>query len=134
MNHRSILSALALCLGLVTSAAQAVTCAPNMTASNPDADYTDHADGTVTHVPTGLMWKRCAEGQSWTGSTCTGTESYHTWAQALTQAGASSFAGHGDWRLPNYKELLSLVEECRNDPAINDTVFPAAQSASHSGR
>jgi hypothetical protein len=100
-----------------------------MTASNPDAAYIDQGDGTVTHVPTGLMWKRCSEGQTWTGATCSGTTGTYSWSQALKQASASSFAGHTDWRLPNIKELRSLVEECRFSPSINDAIFPATPSS-----
>ncbi len=125
MNYRFILFVWALALSLVTSLAQAVTCRANVpSASNPDSAYTDSGDGTVTHTPTSLIWKRCAEGQTWDGSTCNGSASGHTWAQALTLASTSSFAGKSDWRLPDYKELSSLVEECRTNPAINDTIFP----------
>lgn len=129
MSYRSTLFALAVSLCLTTPIAHAVTCAPGLQPNNPDASYTDHGDGTVTHVPTGLMWKRCSEGQIWTGSTCTGTDSVETWAQALTLASASSFAGQMDWRLPDIKELRSLVEECRFAPPINDIIFPAASSS-----
>ena len=129
MNLRTIPFALALCLSVASHSAHAVTCAAYLTASNPDAAYTDHGDGTVTHIPTGLMWKRCGEGQSWNGSTCTGSASTHYWADALTLARTSSFAGQTDWRLPNLKELRSLVEECRSNPAINDTVFPTTPSS-----
>lgn len=120
----------AMCLGFVASAAQAGTCAASMTglASNPDAAYTVQADGTATHIATGLMWKRCSEGQSWSDSTCTGSASFHTWPQALKLASTSRFALHDDWRLPNLKELRSLVEECVLSPAINDTIFPATPS------
>ncbi|MBK7001890.1 MAG: DUF1566 domain-containing protein [Rhodoferax sp.] len=125
MNHRLILFVWALALSLVTSLAQAVTCSTNMPpASNPDSAYTDNGDGTVTHTPTGLIWKRCVEGQTWSGGTCTGSASSYTWPQALTLASTSSFAGKSDWRLPDYKELSSLVEECRFNPAINDAIFP----------
>ena len=41
-------------------------------------EYVDNGNGTVTHTPTNLMWKRCAEGQTWTGSTCSGTASSMT--------------------------------------------------------
>ncbi|MBK6998674.1 MAG: DUF1566 domain-containing protein [Rhodoferax sp.] len=131
MNHRLILFLWTLALSLITSLAQAVTCIIYMPpASNPDSAYTDNGDGTVTHTPTGLIWKRCAEGQTWRSrGTCTGSASNHTWAQALTLASTSSFAGKSDWRLPDYKELSSLVEECRIDPAINDTIFPNTPGA-----
>lgn len=47
---------------------QAVTCEKNLPASNPDAVYAEHGDGTVTDTRTGLMWKQCVEGRS--GANC----------------------------------------------------------------
>jgi len=67
---------------------------------------------------------RCTLGQTWSGATCTGSPTPYVWADALAAAQSSSFAGHTDWRIPNVKELLSIVER-RCSPAINDTVFPA---------
>jgi hypothetical protein len=107
----------------LASTAQAVTCENNLPASNPDAVYTDNGDGTVTDTRTGLMWKQCVEGRS--RANCdTGSSITYTWAEALVHAEAVTFAGYSDWRLPNIKELRSLVEECRTLPAINDTLFP----------
>lgn len=95
-------------------------------ANNPTSAYVLHDDGTVTDPRTGLMWKRCAEGQAWdaAASTCTGEATSLAWGAALA-AGDTGFAGHADWRLPNIKELASLVEICRFQPAINEEVFPA---------
>jgi hypothetical protein len=93
-------------------------------AETPTSAFTDNNDGTVTHNLTGLMWNRCAEGQTWGGSTCTGSATALTWAEALAQARDSSFAGHTDWRLPNIKELESIVESCGFSPSINTTLFP----------
>ncbi len=46
----------------------------------PTADFLDNNDGTVTHLNTGLMWKRCAEGQFWSGgSSWTGTGMEYDW-------------------------------------------------------
>lgn len=121
----------ALALGLLCAfgSGHASECQNNIPPSNPDSAYIFHADGTVTDARSGLMWKRCAEGQDWDGSTCTGTESTHAWAAALQLAQDSTYAGYSDWRLPDLKELRSLVEECRVAPAINVTIFPNASSS-----
>ena len=108
--------------------AQAVPCQNNIPASNPDSVYTDHGNGTVTDTRTGLMWKQCAGGLS--GAACqTGSAHTFTWANALAHAEASTFAGYTDWRLPNVKELSSLVEDCRVSPAINTNRFPNTPSS-----
>ncbi len=88
----------------------------------------DNGDGTVTHVKTGLMWKQCPEGAS--GGVCgVGVAALYTWGAALQQAvilnNAGGFAGFSDWRLPNRKELNSIVEEQCRQPAINVAIFPA---------
>ena len=107
--------------------AQAVSCQSNIPASNPDSVYTAHGNGTVTDARTGLMWKQCTEGLS--GAACqTGSAQTFTWADALARAEASTFAGYTDWRLPNVKELSSLVEDCRTSPAINTNRFPNTPS------
>ena len=95
-------------------------------ATTPTNRFTDNKNGTVSDTKTGLMWKKCSEGQS--GSTCEGSAATYNWQQALQQAqtvnNGGGFAGHSDWRVPNVKELLSIVEEQCVEPAINLTVFP----------
>ena len=108
---------------------QAVQCQNNLPPSNPNAVYQDHGNGTVTDTRTGLMWQQCSEGQSWSPGTCSGSASGFTWSQALARAEAATFAGHADWRVPNVKELSSLVEECRINPAINHALFPNTPSS-----
>lgn len=115
---------------ILSGSVQAVTCDDEIPPGNPDNVYTpDRANGTVTDTRTGLMWKACAEGQSWNGSACYGTATGHTWAEALELAEESVFADYDDWRLPSIKELMSLVETCRYNPAINHTVFPSTLSS-----
>ena len=99
---------------------------PNVTATTPDDDFTlDDVEGTAYHKKTGLTWKRCAEGQTWESDNCTGTAATCTWSQALQlESALGTFAGFDDWRLPNMKELGSIVERRNFDPAINATVFP----------
>ena len=94
----------------------------------PGGRYVIHGDGTVTDGLTGLMWKRCTEGLS--GTDCsTGAAEAHTWQQALGLAPLSIFAGYTDWRLPNLKELSSLIERSCYDPAINSNTFPNTASS-----
>lgn len=114
-----------LVLLLVISMAPAVaqTCRDDIPASAPDSRFTAYGDGTVTDRATGLIWKQCAEGLS--GADClTGGATTFTWQQALQHAEAAVFAGSSLWRLPNKKELASLVEQRCVDPAINARFFP----------
>lgn len=131
MKLSSPLHWLAICLWFGTTAAGAVTCADaTVPASNPDKAYTsDSTNGTVTDTRTGLMWKKCIEGQTWNSSACTGRWGTFTWAAALSLGVRDRTGNYSDWRLPNIKELRTLVEECRVDPAINDSLFPGNPSS-----
>jgi hypothetical protein len=113
---------------VLATAATAGTCQNNLPPVNPDSAYTLYGNGIVVDNRTGLHWKRCTEGMTWNGSTCAGTPTSLTWTQALALAESHSFVGHVDWRLPSIKELKSLVETCRVDPSINDTVFAGTPS------
>jgi hypothetical protein len=94
--------------------------------STPTSAFTNHSNGTVTHDLTGLMWKQCPQGLSGEGCT-TGSPTAMTWRTALAAAAADRTAGYGDWRLPNAKELASIIEYCGYYPAINQTVFPGTR-------
>lgn len=88
----------------------------------PTSDFIDNGDGTVTHKKTGLMWMRCAIGQTWTGSSCAGNAAKYNWNDAM--ALKSDFADKHDWRLPNFDELLSIVDKGKRKPATNSVIFP----------
>jgi hypothetical protein len=88
--------------------------------------FTTNADGTATDNLTGLVWDRCAVGQL--GSACSNTPSLLFWHEALaaaTSANASSYKGWNDWRVPNVKELESIVKLDKLAlPFIDSFVFP----------
>jgi len=95
----------------------------------PDSRYTVEdvsGDNVVTDNETGLMWKQCSEGLSGTDCT-TGAGTTHNWQQALELAemqNTTGFAGYFDWRVPNQKELRTIVARNCFSPSINAIVFP----------
>ncbi len=68
-------------------------------------DFRDNGDGTITDRATGLMWQKADSGQGM------------NWQQALAFAAGFKLAGHSDWRLPNAKELQSIVDYTRSPTA-----------------
>jgi Protein of unknown function (DUF1566) len=90
-------------------------------------DTTVAADGSeVKDTATGLIWRRCSEGQTWSGSTCTGTAATYTHEQALLQAKSQATASGKAWRVPNVKELSSITQlGVSVNPSIDGTAFPA---------
>lgn len=52
-----------------------------------------------------------------------------TWDSALSYCENLSLAGNTDWRLPNRKELQSLVDYERYNPALDATYFPGVNSS-----
>lgn len=87
------------------------------------ARYTFSGD-EVTDTFTGLVWRRCAAGQAWKGAACTGTVANRQWPEALAYARDEARATGQAWRLPNAKELSTLADRSRNNPAIDPAVFP----------
>lgn len=61
-------------------------------------DFVDNRDGTVTDRATGLMWMKYDSGKPM------------NWETALKYAEDLEYAGYDDWRLPNVKELQSIVD------------------------
>lgn len=94
--------------------------------TTPTSDFIDNNNGTVTHRTTGLTWQRCAMGQTWTDSTCSGVAKGYSYKQAL--ALKDGFAGYSDWRVPTIEELRTIVERGNKAPAINKTLFPNTAS------
>ncbi|MFH0998432.1 MAG: DUF1566 domain-containing protein [Pseudomonadota bacterium] len=81
-------------------------------ASSAAGSYKDNGNGTVTDTSTGLIWQQ------------TGSSNTQTWEQSLAYCEGLNLAGYTDWRLPTIKELRSLADYSRHNPAINTTYFP----------
>lgn len=73
--------------------------------------FVDNGDGTISDLGTGLMWLKNDSGKGL------------DWEHALSYAENLEFAGHNDWKLPNVKELQSIVDYSGVYPAINPDYF-----------
>ena len=81
--------------------------------------YVDNGDGTITDINTGLMWEKLSDDGSihdW--------NNLYTWTDAFAVKIAvlnarSGFASHKDWRVPNVKELISIVNMQNFVPAVS---------------
>lgn len=87
--------------------------------------YIISADGSeVTDNTTGLIWRRCAEGMTITTNDCSGTATAFSMDQALGWAKKEAQITGKPWRLPSLKELQSIVDSNRCNPAIDTDAFP----------
>ena len=78
--------------------------------------FVNNNDGTISDLATGLMWQISDDGQT------------RNWQEALAYSQDLELAGYTDWRLPNIKELQSIVDYTKslkttNSPAIDDQFF-----------
>ena len=78
-----------------------------------DNTFVDNGDGTVTDSSTGLMWQQS-----------TSHTNLLPWTAALSYCEDLTLAGYTDWRLPNMKELRTIVDHKTYNPAIDTEYFP----------
>ncbi len=79
--------------------------------------YIINNDAAVLDKKTGLIWMRCALGQTWNGITCVGKAKRMDWQTACQQIG-DGFAGYDDWRIPTLEELKTLVDKNQTEAKI----------------
>ncbi len=92
-------------------------------------DFVDNGDGSITDKATGLTWSQTDNGESL------------NWEDALAyvqKMNAENYLGHNDWRMPNVKELNSIVDYDRSPqatqtPAINP-MFKCSVEKNEAGR
>lgn len=100
-------------------------CDSNIPATTPIDRFILSDNGTVFDQKTNLMWTRCPYGVRLSEKECIGSGfPYYSWERALETVKETSYAGYSNWRLPNIKELATLVEYQCVAPAINTKVFP----------
>ncbi len=75
-------------------------------------------NSTVTDKSSGLMWQQD-----------TGNNGQPIiWKEALSYCENLTLAGYKDWRLPNIKEITSILDLTRSKPAVDTEYFPYTRS------
>jgi hypothetical protein len=88
-------------------------------AVEPEPDFTDNSNGTVTDNITGLMWEqKTDDGGSRDKDTTL------TWKDALAYCEDLVLGSYSDWKLPTPKELERIVDSSTSNPAVDTTYFP----------
>lgn len=89
-------------------------------------DFVDNGDGTITDNATGLTWMQSDSGAGM------------NWGEALAYCENASVAGYADWRLPDAKQLHSIVDYSRSpdttSSAAIDPLFSVTSITDEAGR
>jgi alpha-tubulin suppressor-like RCC1 family protein len=81
-------------------------------------EFTDNGNGTIQDLRSGLMWQQTDDGIA------------KSWPDALNYCNSLVLSGYSDWRLPNVKELVSILDISPLDidePAIDNDYFIGTQ-------
>jgi len=93
----------------------------------PTPRFTDNGNGTVTDNLTRLIWMKNAnaffEPKNWADALTTAN------SLASGSGGLTDGSQPGDWRLPNVRELQSLADLGRSNPALPDNPFTNVQTS-----
>ncbi len=80
-------------------------------------EFSANGDRTISDVATGLMWQQDDSDSS-------------NWDDAVAQCEATTTASHSDWRLPNAKELQSILDYTRSPDTHNQAAIDPIFNAS----
>lgn len=90
--------------------------------------FIENGDGTVTDQCTGLMWQQVTadlnKDQQWDASDTL------NWDDAVAYCENLTLAGHSDWRLPAFKEFLTIVDSDTPFAQAVDSIFGIILGAS----
>ena len=75
--------------------------------------FVDNGNGTVSDLATGLMWQQTDDGVA------------RNWEEALESAENLELATYTDWRLPNAKELQSIVDYSKSPQTSGTSAIDA---------
>jgi len=84
--------------------------------------FVDNGDGTISDRGTGLTWVK--DPVTDLGTPFDAAMDFDT---AIANCEALNFAGYSDWRLPNIRELQSIIDYGLNSPCM-DPIFTTLQT------
>ena len=100
----------------------------------PSPRFTDNGDGTVTDNLTGLIWLKNANcpnaSRNWSTALSDVTQLNTNGTMNKNDCDDTSNGGshQTDWRLPNVRELFSLIDLSDYNPALPSSPFTGVQS------
>jgi hypothetical protein len=85
------------------------------------SQFTVNGDGTVTDSSSGLMWQQEDDNV------------FRTWEEAIAYCENLVLppSKYSDWRLPNIRELRTIVAKGKYNPSIDTTAFPNTNSSGY---
>ena len=94
--------------------------------------FQDNGDGTITDLNTNLMWCKSGYAENDVDPPVAyqseGRWRRYFWNQALLYCERLRLGGYDDWRLPNYKELTSILDLSRMEPCVDQKYFPGTRT------